>query len=181
MFYIDALLLRDEVDGKALPIYGERMCKLSGGKNDRNQYGHFYGGQLEDLLHMIDERKFYETYNRGKPTLSDEAKLRFMQRFGQPEMRKEAKFDKFLALSRHLDKFPKCIVTMRNHYVNASIEKLLSWSYVHFRNPRLYSGYISEAALISIVHLIHAGDLTSYKEVNERVTLLIGRNALMVL
>ena len=174
MDIIHSKFLRDDVDGVRLnPL---EMKLLQTGTNNRNRRGFFDGGELQDLLRFIDEkREFAYKGTRGKTSYRQED---FMERFIDPIFKKPSVFNKFLATANHLDGFPECIVELRHHFHTANATTLLEWKINSIQGAHIWR--MSQPELKYMFQLLHSGALKTHADVKDHTKTVLNRHELTV-
>ena len=173
---IHSKFLRDEIDGERLHPDSTDMTLLRTGKNNRNKKGYFDGGDLQDLLRFVDEKGFFAfKTSRGKTSYH---RTKFKQRFIDPEFKKKAMFDKYLAIANHFDDKPLCVQELRHHFQTANATSLLEWNINSINVPLIWN--LADHDLLKLFKLLHAGKLLSQGDIHTHAYNVMGRIQLMV-
>lgn len=173
MDYIKAIFVHEEIDGKLLLPKSIELSVLQLGENTKLKDGHFNGGELEMLLTVINERLLYTSFNkRGKPTVNRE---RFLKRFINITM---SMLDKYLAIAAKLVPLENSVGFLKNLFRSGTNEQLTNWRIGLIKHPPLFD--LPDKYVVSIFQDIFTEDLTSFRTVTERVSILSGRCILRV-
>lgn len=173
MDYIKAIFVHEEIDGKLLLPKSIELSILQLGENTKLKDGHFNGGDLEMLLTVFNERLLYTSFGkRGKPTVDRE---RFLKRFIKITMNM---LDKYLAIAVKLVPHKKSMSFLQELFRTATDEQLTNWRIGLIKHPPLFD--LPDKHVVSVLQDIFSEDLTSFRAVTDRVTILTGRCILKV-
>ena len=151
-----------------------RLLTLQAGQNNRNQES-FNGGELEVLLAIFDEHKYFGKKIRGKMSWNHET---FRGRFINSKFSRPAVFAKFLTVAGYLDSKPRSLSALRTFFVKGSRKAISAWRLGLVHIPSMYD--LSDGAVSNIYADIMNGNLTSVPTIKQLVDALLARVKLNV-